>query len=180
MSHVMGKSREELFAMAKEQGYANPGGVNVKEDPCTQDARAAGCRTSAGAERYVEQKRKRESKENVRRLKENPQSGPSGKYLLRACHFKVEHDGNPRGVARGPEMLDCKDLSSTTAHMEKQLCDEIRILPTHYLNLSQTMSMGILSGNITKKSDAYGLFNVDPNKVDKVYEMLVKKGLTQA
>ncbi|KAJ8568604.1 hypothetical protein K7X08_028137 [Anisodus acutangulus] len=177
----------------------------VKRIQDLQDARAAGCRTSAEAERYVEQKRKRESEENVRRLKENPQSGPSGKYLQRAGHFKVEHDSSPRGVARGPEMLDscCKDLSSTTtphgvgsaldiwdvsgflgaellSESEKQLCDEIRFLPTHYLNMSQTMSMGMLSGNITKKSDAHGLFNVDPNKVDKVYEMLVKKGLTQA
>lgn len=63
---------------------------------------------------------------------------------------------------------------------EKQLCDEIRILPAHYLNMLQTMSMGILNGNITKKSDAHGLFNVDPNKLDKVYEMLVKKGIAQA
>ncbi|XP_059282326.1 transcriptional adapter ADA2-like isoform X2 [Lycium ferocissimum] len=177
----------------------------VKRIQDLQDARAAGCRTSAEAERYVEQKRKRESEENVRRLKENPQSGPSGKYLQRAGHLKVEHDSSPRGVPRGPEMLDSlsKDLSSTTAphgvgsaldiwdvsgfsgaellsEAEKQLCDEIRILPTHYLNMLQTMSMGVLSGNITKKSDAHGLFNVDPNKVDKVYEMLVKKGLTQA
>lgn len=63
---------------------------------------------------------------------------------------------------------------------EKKLCDEMRILPAHYLNMSQTMSMGIFNGNITKKSDAHGLFNVDPNKIDKVYEMLVKKGLAQA
>lgn len=62
---------------------------------------------------------------------------------------------------------------------EKQLCGEIRILPTHYLNMLQTMSMGILSGNLTKKTDAHGLFNVDPGKVDKVYEMLIKKGIAQ-
>mgnify|MGYP004716404855 CR=1 FL=1 len=62
---------------------------------------------------------------------------------------------------------------------EKQLCGEIRILPAHYLNMLQTMSMGILSGNITKKSDAHGLFNVDPSKVDKVYDMLARKGIAQ-
>ncbi|CAN4110175.1 unnamed protein product [Withania somnifera] len=177
----------------------------VKRIQDLQDARAAGCRTSAEAERYIEQKRMGESEENVRRLKENSQSGPSGKYLQRAGHVKVEHDSSPRGVARGPEMLDScgKDLPSSTtpdivgsaldiwdvsgflgaellSEAEKKLCDEIKILPTHYLNMLQTMSMGVLSGNITKKSDAHGLFNVDPNKVDKVYEMLVKKGLTQA
>ena len=63
---------------------------------------------------------------------------------------------------------------------EKKLCDEMRILPTHYLNMQQTISMEIFKGNITKKSDAHRLFNVDPNKVDKVYEMLVKKGVAQA
>lgn len=92
--------------------------VNIEIfSPCTQDARAAGCRTSAEAERYIEQKRKRETEENLLRLKENSQSGPSGKYLQRAGHFKVEHNSSPRGVATGPEMLDScyKDLSSTTA-----------------------------------------------------------------
>lgn len=92
--------------------------VSVVEifSPCTQDVRIAGCRTLAEAERYVEQKRARESEENIRRLKENTQSGPSGKYLQRAGHFKVEHDSSPRGVGRGPEMMDCcNDLSSTTA-----------------------------------------------------------------
>ncbi|CAK9179642.1 unnamed protein product [Ilex paraguariensis] len=63
---------------------------------------------------------------------------------------------------------------------EKQLCGEIKILPTHYLSLLEAMSMGILKGNITKKSEAHGMFNLDPNKVDRVYDMLVKKGITQA
>ncbi|CAN4084512.1 unnamed protein product [Withania somnifera] len=166
----------------------------VKQIQDLQDARAAGCRTSAEAERYIEQKRARESEENVRRLKENSQSGPSGKYLQRVGHFKVEHDSSPREVARGPEItaptgvgsaLDIWDVSGflgaeLLSEAEKKLCDETRILATHYLNMLQTMSMGVLSGNITKKSDAHGLFNVDPNKVDKVYEMLVKKGLVQA
>lgn len=62
---------------------------------------------------------------------------------------------------------------------EKQLCVEIRILPAHYLNMLQTMSMRILSGNLTKKADAHVLFNVDPGKVDKVYDMLIKKGIAQ-
>lgn len=63
---------------------------------------------------------------------------------------------------------------------ERQLCGEIRILPLHYLNMQETMSIAILNGSISKKSDAYSLFNVDPSKVDKVYDMLVRKGLAQA
>lgn len=63
---------------------------------------------------------------------------------------------------------------------ERQLCGEMRILPIHYLSMQETMSVAILNGNITKKSDAYSLFNVDPSKVDKVYDMLMQKGLAQA
>lgn len=71
-------------------------------------------------------------------------------------------------------------MNFLTDMQEKQLCGEIRILPTHYLNILETLSTGILSGNITKKSDAHGLFNVDPSKVDRVYDMLVKKGFAPA
>ena len=46
--------------------------------------------------------------------------------------------------------------------------------------MSQTMSVAMLNGNITQKSDAHGLFKVvDPSKVDRVYDMLVKKGIGQ-
>lgn len=60
---------------------------------------------------------------------------------------------------------------------EKQLCGELRILPTHYLKIQETMSIEILNGNITKKSDAYSLFKVDPSKVDKIYDVLLRKGI---
>lgn len=63
---------------------------------------------------------------------------------------------------------------------EKRLCGEIRILPSHYLNMLQIMSVEILKGNVTKKSDAHSLFKVESSKVDKVYDMLVKKGIAQA
>ncbi|XP_059662873.1 transcriptional adapter ADA2-like [Cornus florida] len=169
-----------------------------------QEARAAGCRTSAEAERYIAQKRKKEVEESSRRVKESTQAGPSGKFLQRANHLKGELDGSPTGGARGSTGLDSsgKDSSSTTAgqsissslddwdisgfigadllsETEKQLCGEIKILPSHYLNMLQTMSIGISNGNITKKSDAHGLFKVDPNKLDRVYDMLVKKGIAQ-
>lgn len=62
---------------------------------------------------------------------------------------------------------------------EKRLCGEIKILPSHYLNMLQTLSMEMLNGSITKKSDAHGLFKVDPIKVDRVYDMAVHKGIGQ-
>ena len=41
----------------------------------------------------------------------------------------------------------------------------------------EVMTTQIFSGNITKKSDAYSLFQIEPTKVDRVYDMLVKKGI---
>ncbi|KAH6764766.1 ADA2 2B [Perilla frutescens var. frutescens] len=158
-----------------------------------QEARAAGCRTAGEAERYIEQKMKREVEENSRRVKESSQAGPSGKYLQRINHQRGDQDTtSPRGGNKSPSVLDPVGKESSSngrgltgsdvsdkwdvtgfigadilSDAEKQLCGEIRILPTHYLNMLQTMSMGILSGNLTKKADAHGLFNVDPGKVDK-------------
>ena len=63
---------------------------------------------------------------------------------------------------------------------EKQLCREIRILPSHYLKMLQTIATEVWNGNVTKKADAHSLFMVDPSKVDKVYEMVVEKGITSA
>ncbi|KAL3624622.1 hypothetical protein CASFOL_031290 [Castilleja foliolosa] len=176
----------------------------LKRIQALQEARAAGCRTSAEAERFIEQKMKREIEENSRRVKEQSQAGAGGKSLQRMNHHKgeqniVSSEGNkspsvldPVGkdsssITKGPEgsrVLDNWDVTGflgadLLSAAEKQLCGEMRILPTHYLNMLQTMSMGILNGNVTKKSDAHGLFNVDPSKVDKVYDMLIRKGITQ-
>jgi len=62
---------------------------------------------------------------------------------------------------------------------EKKLCDEIRILPSHYLKMQQTISLEISKGSVTKKSDAHKFFKVEPSKVDRIYDMLVKKGILQ-
>ncbi|MBA0746514.1 hypothetical protein Gogos_009023 [Gossypium gossypioides] len=158
------------------------------------EARAAGCRTAAEANKFIEQKRKKEAEENAQRLKESVQAGPSGKVLLH---------GSPRGVVRGSTGLQPFSKESSTvlgqttlstlddwditgfigadllSDSEKQLCSEIRILPSHYLSMLQTLSMEIMKGNISKKSDAHNLFKVEPSKVDRVYDMLVKKGIVQ-
>ncbi|GMI83442.1 homolog of yeast ADA2 2A [Hibiscus trionum] len=169
----------------------------VKRIQELQEARAAGCRTTAEANKFIEQKRKKETEENAQRLKESVQAGPSGKVLLH---------GSPRGVVRGYtytglqpfgkesstvmgqttiSTLDDWDINGfigadLLSDTEKQLCSEIRILPSHYLSMLQTLSMEIMKGNISKKSDAHNLFKVEPSKVDRVYEMLVNKGIVQA
>ncbi|KAI3803608.1 hypothetical protein L1987_31765 [Smallanthus sonchifolius] len=162
-----------------------------------QEARASGCRTSADAERYIEHKRKREAEENARRVKDNIQPGPSGKFLQRANHLKGDLDN------RGSALIDTggKDSSSApgglaianlddwdvTGHFgadllseaEKRLCSEIKVVPVHYLSMLEKLTIEIMNGHITQKSDAHRLFNVDPNKVDRVYDMLLKKGISQ-
>lgn len=51
------------------------------------------------------------------------------------------------------------------------------LTPPVYLKMQQAISMEVFSGNIAKKADAHRLFNLDPSKVDRVYDVLVKKGL---
>lgn len=71
-----------------------------------QEARAAGCRTSVEAQRYIEQKKKREAEENARKAKDSSQTGPSGKFLQRASHLKGELDSSPRGGVMGAGLDD--------------------------------------------------------------------------
>ncbi|KAJ4848236.1 hypothetical protein Tsubulata_043800 [Turnera subulata] len=159
-----------------------------------QEARAAGCRTTAEAYEFIEQKRKKEAEESAQRLKESANAGSSGKTLP-----------SPRGVIKGPTTFlpGGQDLASTSAHeaissslddwdiaglpgadllseSEQRLCCEMRILPAHYLSMLQDLSVAIMKGTVNDKSDAHDLFKVEPSKVDRVYDMLVKKGITQA
>lgn len=85
-----------------------------------QEARAAGCRTSAEAERYFEEKGKKEAEESAQGVKDTPQAGPSGGKDLQSVNTaKGELDGSPQGGLRGPTFLEpgIKDSSSAnTGH----------------------------------------------------------------
>ncbi|KAF5778369.1 putative transcription factor MYB-HB-like family [Helianthus annuus] len=153
-----------------------------------QEARAAGCRGSADAERYIEQKRKREAEEKARGLKDNVLPGPSGKFLQRANHLKGDVDtGGKDSSAPGGLAIASLDDWDVSGHLgaellseaEKRLCSEMKVLPTHYLGMLEKLTIEVLNGHIAQKSDAHRLFNVDPNKVDRVYDMLLKKGIGQ-
>lgn len=77
-----------------------------------QEARAAGCRTSAEAERYIEQNMKKELEENACRMKE---AGSSGKYLQRMNHQKGEQDtSSPRIGNKSPSVLDPGPTNSSS------------------------------------------------------------------
>ena len=62
---------------------------------------------------------------------------------------------------------------------EKRLCYEIRLPPPLYLQMQEVMTKEIFCGNVSKKSDAHPLFKIDASKVDRVYDVLVKKGIAQ-
>ncbi|XP_011010468.1 PREDICTED: transcriptional adapter ADA2a isoform X3 [Populus euphratica] len=166
-----------------------------------QEARAAGCRTAGEAQGFIEQKRKKEAEENAQRAKESMQAGPAGKLLPKPNHLDSSPHGavkcstifHPGGNDSSP-MIAKQAISSTLdewdiagfqgadllSESDKRLCCELRILPAHYLNMLHIMSIEITKGTVANKTDAHSLFKVESSKVDRVYDMLVKKGIAQA
>ncbi|KAL8150968.1 hypothetical protein V2J09_020776 [Rumex salicifolius] len=144
-----------------------------------KDARAAGCRTAIEAERYIGLKRKREAEENARRAKDSVEASPRGSLRGSASFLDSSSTTASQPL---PNSFDDWDITGfpgadLLSENEKRLCRETRLLPSHYLNMLQTLSVEVMKGNITKKPDAYMLFKVEPSKVDRVYDMLVKKGM---
>ncbi|XP_010252737.1 PREDICTED: transcriptional adapter ADA2 isoform X2 [Nelumbo nucifera] len=162
-----------------------------------QEARAAGSHTSADADKYIEQKRKKVAEESAHRAKEGALAGPSGKVLQKTNRPKGEPDGSPCGGVKGSMELERggKDLftsissdewditcfpgSELLSEPDLRLCREIKLLPSHYLKMLEIISVEIHRSNITQKSDAYRFFKVESRKVDRVYDALVRKGLAQ-
>ncbi|CAJ1964786.1 unnamed protein product [Sphenostylis stenocarpa] len=173
------------------------GGKDLEE---TLEARIAGCVTADDAYRFIKQKRTNEAEPSA--CKESGQIRTSAKTLQRPNNLKGELDSSPRGlqkgtaasfsgakdsptaiqaISRSPEEWDISGFAGAEflSESEKKLCNEIRILPSYYLNMLQTMSLEISKGSVTKKSDAHKLFKVDRSKVDRVYDVLMKKGALQ-
>lgn len=46
-----------------------------------------------------------------------------------------------------------------------------------YLKMQEQLSLQILAGTVTAKSDAHQLFKMDAMKIDRVYDILIKKGI---
>ncbi|VFQ82390.1 unnamed protein product [Cuscuta campestris] len=145
-----------------------------------KEARAAGCRSSAEADRYIERKRKMEAEENVPK-KETYHAGPSSqKESMRALGTHPNKRSTSLANTTPIVDLECASVHSAIellSEPEKQLCLDIRMPPPHYLNMLEMMTVHIFSGNITKKSDAYTFFQIETTKVDRVYDMLLKKGV---
>lgn len=150
-----------------------------------KEARAAGCRTSAEADQYLEQKKKREAEESSHRAKDGVQGGPGGQAAPNSfmASESVGKDSNSRPTAQASSSyakdLDIMGFAETQllSETEKQLCSEIRLPPPLYLMMLQIISEEIFNGNVSKKADAHRLFKIEPSKIDRVYDMLVKKGI---
>ncbi|PON38112.1 Transcriptional adaptor [Parasponia andersonii] len=152
-----------------------------------KEARGAGCRTSVEAERFLEQKRKREAEENACRTKESAHVGPSSQggpnaYMASELTAKDTNSRPARQVTLNPiGDMDVMGFNGADllSEAEKRLCSETKLPPPIYLKMQEVMSVEIFSGNINKKSDAHHLFKIEPSRIDMVYDMLVKKGIAQ-
>ncbi|XP_031393500.1 transcriptional adapter ADA2b [Punica granatum] len=147
----------------------------LKRIQLLQDARTAGCRTPAEADAYFEHRR-REAEESAHRAKDGSQLGPSS-------HGAFMGSSDPRAAGQGSSssanIVETMGYSGADllSENEKRLCTEIRVPPQVYLSMQQVMSVEIFKGKVTKKMDAYHLFQMDPSKIDRVYDMLVRKGI---
>ncbi|GMH19445.1 hypothetical protein Nepgr_021286 [Nepenthes gracilis] len=146
-----------------------------------QEARAAGCRTSAEADRYLEQKR-REAEDRARRTKEGALNS-QGSLNATLTSDSVGRDSNSRtagqatpGSGNEIEMMRFPG-EELLSEAEKQLCHETRIHPNVYLKMQEIILVKIFTGTVTSSSDARGLFNIEPSKVDRIYDMLIRKGV---
>lgn len=84
-----------------------------------QEARAAGCRTAAEVNRFIEQKKKKEADESAKRVKESTVAALSGKVLQRPSNLKGEVDGSPHGVVRGSTGLHIGGIDSPSTIANK-------------------------------------------------------------
>ncbi|XP_050936606.1 transcriptional adapter ADA2b isoform X3 [Cucumis melo] len=153
-----------------------------------KEARLAGYRTPAEAEIFLDKKRKRESEEAERRVKDGNLTGPGsqGNSIMFIPSESAGKDSNSRpavqalsGSVNDFDMLGFNG-ADFLSEAEKRLCSEIRLTPPLYLRMEEVLSVEIFNGNVTKKSDAHHLFKIDPSKIDRIYEMLIKKGIAQS
>ncbi|KAL5575844.1 hypothetical protein UlMin_017543 [Ulmus minor] len=164
----LSKEHEELLKSIVEEHR------NLKRLEALKEARDAGCLTSTEAEIYIEQKRKREADANACRENQSghvPPSSQRGSNVFMASN-SIGKDSNSRSSAG--------DMVNSGAELlSEALCNEIRVAPRCYLKMQEILSLQIFIGNITKKSDAYRIFKLEPAQIDRVYDMLVKKGIAR-
>ncbi|PWA97605.1 transcriptional adapter ADA2 [Artemisia annua] len=95
---------------------------------------------------------------------------PKQKFLQRANHLKGDLD-NSKDSSSMPGGLAINNLdewdfnghlgADLLSEAEKRLCTQIKVLPAHYLNMLEKLSIEVLNGHIDHKSDAHQIFNVN-------------------
>ncbi|XP_019426397.1 PREDICTED: transcriptional adapter ADA2b-like [Lupinus angustifolius] len=144
-----------------------------------KEAQAAGCRNAAEADRYLMHKRRRVAEETACRAKEAAQGVPNA--LMSPESTGKDLSTRPAGPATSSSVNEMDVTGYYGADLlsepEKRLCCELRLSPAIYLKMQERLSLEILSGTVSTKSDAHQLFKMDAIKVDRVYDMLIKKGI---
>ncbi|XAR53870.1 hypothetical protein NMG60_11022579 [Bertholletia excelsa] len=159
----------------------------LKKIHALKEARAAGCRTTREANRYLELKQKRESEEIACINRASSHNGPSsqGSKNVPASSESIGKDSNLRITGQAnPALLADLDImafpgADLLSESEKRLCREIKLTAPDYLKMQEILTVQIMRGGITKKSDAYPFLKIEPSKVDRIYDILVKKGIAQ-
>ncbi|XP_022925352.1 transcriptional adapter ADA2b-like [Cucurbita moschata] len=142
-----------------------------------KEARAAGCRTPTEVEIFLNKKRKREC--------DLTGPGSQGNSIMFMPSESGGKDSNSRAAVQGVSgsLNDLDTLGFNGADFlseaEKRVCSEIRVSPPVYLRMEEVLSVEIFNGNVSNKSDAHRLFKIEATKVDRIYEMLIKKGIAQ-
>ncbi|KAK6917858.1 SANT/Myb domain [Dillenia turbinata] len=133
-----------------------------------KEAQAAGFTTKAKAERYLESKRRKEAEESDRRAKEGASADPNSRTAAPPSSNSL-NNFDVLGLP-GADLL---------SESEKRLCVEIKLAPQYYLKMQEILSIEIFKGSISSRSDAHHLFKkVEPGKVDKVLDVLGRKGIS--
>ncbi|EPS71962.1 hypothetical protein M569_02798, partial [Genlisea aurea] len=145
-----------------------------------KEARAAGCRSSSEANRYLEQKR-RESENGAAAHPMDPQIGQESVSLrVSSDSFGTfTNSASANSILQSDMDFVFVSAANLLSEYEKQLCLEMKLHPNLYLKMQEDLATQIMCGNITKKSEAHSFFQIEPVKVDKVYDMLLKKGIVQ-
>ncbi|XP_022967070.1 transcriptional adapter ADA2b-like [Cucurbita maxima] len=142
-----------------------------------KEARAAGCRTPTEVEIFLDKKRKREC--------DLTGPGSRGNSIMFMPSESGGKDSNSRAAVQGVSgsLNDLDSLGFNGADFlseaEKRVCSEIRVSPPVYLRMEEVLSVEIFNGNVSNKSDAHRLFKIEATKIDRIYEMLIKKGIAQ-
>ena len=74
-------------------------------------------------------------------------------------------------------MEDLSNIYLNFHFQEKRLCNETKIPAQIYLKMQEIIAQKVFSGHVTTNVDAHCLFNMEPNKIDRIYDMLIRKGI---